>query len=432
MKLLHCARFVKLLEFSAIALREERLAMNEIEGKIIYLDANAGISGDMFLGAMTDIAVSLDPDFDLKTLMTKISLAGWELSVTRGARAGMTGLKVDVRIREHHSHRHLSHILGILEQSRISLASREKAAEAFTLLAVTEAEIHGTTPDEVHFHEAGAVDSIVDIVGSILMMERFGWPKLLCSPVNVGSGVVKTEHGILPVPAPATAALLKGIEIFSAGEPMERTTPTGALLLRVLAGEDGFRPLPNGSIICTGTGLGGRDTPELPNALRAILLDPAKNAGGRFIREEPSLLETNIDDMNPQDFALAMERMLSAGALDAWCENILMKKGRPAVKLCCLAKRGDETRLAEVMMRETTTIGVRITGTKRISLNRSEEMRVTPIGEIAFKSVTLDGRVLRSAPEYEDILRLAREKNLSAHDVRNVVSRCAKEDGKEE
>jgi uncharacterized protein (TIGR00299 family) protein len=400
--------------------------MNGTEGRIIYLNANAGMSGDMFLGAMTDAAVRIDPAFDLEALLTKISLTEWELSVTRDSRAGITGLKVDIRAHEHHTRRHLSHILDILERSRVSQKVRGKAAEAFTLLAEAEAEIHGIAPDEVHFHEVGAVDSIVDIIGSILMMEHFGWPKLLCSPVNVGSGTVKIAHGILPVPAPATAALLKGIEIFSAGEPMERTTPTGALLLRVLADEDAFRPLPNGRIICTGTGLGGRDTPELPNALRVILLEPGKNAGGRFICEEPSLLETNIDDMNPQDFALAMERMLSAGALDAWCENILMKKGRPAVKLCCLAKRGDETRLAEVMMRETTTIGVRIIGTKRISLGRSEDKRVTPIGEIAFKSVTLDGRVLRSAPEYEDILRLAREKNLPAYDVRDAVSRYDK------
>ena len=396
--------------------------MNDMDGKIIYLNASAGVSGDMFLGAMADMAARLDPSFDLKALTAKISLAGWELSVTRGSRAGIAGLKVGVLAHEHHSHRHLSHIMDILEQSGLSQKAREKAAEAFTLLAAAEAEIHGTTPDEVHFHEVGAVDSIVYIVGSILMMEYFGWPKLFCSPVNVGSGTVKTAHGILPVPAPATAALLKGIEIFSAGEPMERTTPTGALLLRVLAGEDGCRPLPNGSIICTGTGLGGRDTPDLPNALRAILLGPAENAGGRFIVEEPSLLETNIDDMNPQDFALAMERVLSAGALDAWCENILMKKGRPAVKLCCLAKRGDETRLAEVMMRETTTIGVRIIGTRRVSLARSGDIRVTPIGEIAFKSVTLDGRVLRSTPEYEDVVRAAREKNLSAYDVRNIIS----------
>jgi uncharacterized protein (TIGR00299 family) protein len=396
--------------------------MNGMSGKIIYLDANAGISGDMFLGAVTDMAVRLDPSFDLKKLLSEISLAEWDLSVTRGSRSGISGLKVDVLTHEHHPHRRLSHILDILERSRVSTKVREKAAEAFTLLAEAEAEVHGKTPDEVHFHEVGAVDSIIDIVGAMLMMEYFSWPKVLSSPVNVGSGAVKIAHGILPVPAPATAVLLKGLEIFSAGEPMERTTPTGALLLRVLAGKDGFRPLPAGSIICMGTGLGGRDTPELPNALRAILFDPKKDYGGRFDIEEPSLLETNIDDMNPQDFALAMERMLSAGALDAWCENILMKKGRPAVKLCCLAKRGEEERLAEVMMRETTTIGVRIIGTRRMSLGRTEERCATPVGEVAFKSVTLDGQVLRSVPEYEDVLRLAREKNLPAHDVRNAVS----------
>jgi uncharacterized protein (TIGR00299 family) protein len=393
-----------------------------MDGKVIYLDAYAGISGDMFLGAMADMASRLDPDFDLRASMSEIALAGWELSVTREVRAGIAGLKVGVRSGEHHPHRHLSDILDILERSGISQKVREKSAEAFTVLAEAEAEVHGIGREEVHFHEVGALDSIVDIVGAMLMMERFGWPKLFSSPVNVGSGTVKTEHGILPVPAPAAAVLLQGMNIYSAGEPMERTTPTGALLLRVLAGEDAFVSLPAGTLICAGIGLGSRDTPELPNALRVVLLDPETAGGGRFVLEEPSLLETNIDDMNPQDFALAMERILSAGALDVWCENILMKKGRPAVKLCCLVKSGDEMRIAEVMMRETTTIGVRVVGTKRFSLERSVEKRATPVGEAVFKNAVLDGKVLRSVPEYEDILRLARENDLSAYDVRNAVA----------
>jgi uncharacterized protein (DUF111 family) len=191
-------------------------------------------------------------------------------------------------------------------------------------------------------------------------------------------------------------------------------------------GERGFRPLPEGTIICSGAGLGGRDTPELPNALRAMLFDPSIIAGGRFILEEPSLLEANIDDMNTQDFAVAMERLLEAGALDAWCENILMKKGRPAVKLCCLARRGGEELCAEIMMRETTTIGVRIIGVKRFSLERDAEKYSTPLGEVTFKSVFLDGRILRSVPEYEDILKIAREKNMTLRDVRNTVAEQGK------
>jgi uncharacterized protein (TIGR00299 family) protein len=392
--------------------------------KIIYFDAAAGISGDMFLGAMTEIAQKINPNFDLRELLGKISVGGWELSLTRGVRAGISGIKVDVSAHEHHPHRRLSHIRDILTSSDLSARTRELALHAFTLLAETEARVHGSTPEEIQFHEVGAIDSIVDIAGAMLMMEYLGWPRLLSSPVNVGSGTVKTAHGILPVPAPATAALLEGLKIFSAGEPMERTTPTGALLLKVLAGKDGFATLPEGSIVCTGTGLGGRDTPGLPNALRAILFDPAKKTDReeRFIHDDPSLLEANIDDMNPQDCGLAMNRLLEAGALDVWFENILMKKGRPAVKLCCLVKNGDEDGIAEIMMRETTTIGVRITKTRRLSLARSIETRSTPCGEVRFKSVSLDGKILRSFPEYEDIQRIARERNMPLHDVRTSIA----------
>jgi uncharacterized protein (TIGR00299 family) protein len=316
----------------------------------------------------------------------------------------------------------MTHIREILSRSAVSDHVREYAVRAFELLAEAEGKIHGISPEEVHFHEVGAVDSIADITGAMIMMEHLGWPRVMSSPVNVGSGTVKCAHGILPVPAPATAKLLEGLAIFSAGSPMERTTPTGALILRMLAGPDGFAPLPEGRIICSAFGLGGRDTPDMPNALRAILFEPSGGeAAGRFVREEPSLLEANIDDMNTQDFALAMERLLEHGALDAWCENILMKKGRPAVKLCCLAKRGDEERMAEVMMRETTTIGVRIIGTKRLALERSVEKKTTPLGEVAYKSVVLDGEVLRSVPEYDDILAIARAKNLPIREVREAV-----------
>ena len=313
----------------------------------------------------------------------------------------------------------MPHIREILSRSAISDRVREYATGAFELLAETEGKIHGISPGEVHFHEVGAADSIVDITGAMIMMEHLGWPRVMSSPVNIGSGTVKCAHGILPVPAPATAKLLEGLAVFSAGAPMERTTPTGALILRTLAGPDGFAPLPEGRIICSAFGLGGRDTPDMPNALRAILFEPS-GGGGRFIREEPSLLEANIDT---QDFALAMERLLEHGALDAWCENILMKKGRPAVKLCCLAKRGDEERMAEIMMRETTTIGVRIIGTKRLALERRIEKKSTPLGEVAYKSVTLDGEVIRSVPEYADILEIARAKNLPIREVREAVRR---------
>jgi uncharacterized protein (DUF111 family) len=259
-------------------------------------------------------------------------------------------------------------------------------------------------------------------MGSMLIMDWFGWPETLCSPVNIGSGTVKCAHGILPVPAPATALLLRGLPVFSAGAPMERTTPTGALLLRIIVGENGFRPLPEGRIICAGTGLGGRDTPDTPNVLGALLIEPGGARADRFARENIMLLEANIDDMNPQDFAPASDRLFSAGALDVWCENILMKKGRPAVKFCCLAKPGEEDRLAEVMARETTTIGIRIIGAGRMALERSVSARETAFGDVRFKSVRLGGEILRSVPEYDDIRRIAEERGLPMSSVRNALS----------
>ncbi|MDR1915339.1 MAG: nickel pincer cofactor biosynthesis protein LarC [Synergistaceae bacterium] len=403
--------------------------------RIIYLDAIAGISGDMFLGAMTDIAGQLDPNFDLGSLLAKISIDEYDLSVTRGKRASITGLKVDVHPRrqsesehaEHGArhHRNLSDISEILRKSDISREVRERALSAFTLLAETEGRVHGISPEEVCFHEIGAVDSIVDIIGAMLIMESLGWPRLRSSPVNVGSGTVRCAHGILPVPAPAAALLLQGMEIYSAGEPVERTTPTGALLIRILVGSDGFRPLPCGRIMCIGTGLGGRDTPNLPNALRAILYEPSEIDEGkvRFARDEVSLLASNIDDMNPQDFGLVMERLLDGGALDVWCENILMKKGRPAVKLCCLTKRGDEERVAEIILKETTTIGVRVVETDRYTLWRNIEELHTSCGDVRFKSVSLDGKTLRCTPEYDDLLEIAREKNLPLHEIRKIILR---------
>jgi uncharacterized protein (DUF111 family) len=257
----------------------------------------------------------------------------------------------------------------------------------------------------------------------MLIMDWLGWPETLCSPVNVGSGTVKCAHGILPVPAPATALLLRGLPVFSAGAPMERTTPTGALLLRVLVGENGFRPLPEGRIICAAAGLGERDTPEMPNALTALLAEPVSGVpDGGFSRENIMLLEANIDDMNPQDFSPAAERLFSAGALDVWCANILMKKGRPAVKFCCLARQGEEERLAEVVARETTTIGVRIIGTRRLALERSVSARATPFGDVRFKSVSLRGETLRSVPEYDDIRKIAEERGIPMLSVRNALS----------
>jgi uncharacterized protein (TIGR00299 family) protein len=391
--------------------------------RIIYLGAAAGISGDMFLGALTDAASALDRDFSLEELIGKIKLGGYELSVRRDKRGGLSGVKVDVHTREHHPHRRLSDIREILESGDLPFRARERAVFAFTLLAETEAKVHGTTPEEVHFHEVGAVDAIIDIAGAMLLMEFLGWPEAVSSPVNVGAGMVKCAHGVLPVPAPATAELLKGLKIFSSGEPMERTTPTGALILKVLVGEGGFRDLPSGRLICVGAGLGSKDTRDIPNVLRVALLETDKDAAGRFGSDEPSLVEANIDDMNPQDFAPVVEKLLASGALDVWRENILMKKNRQAVKLCCLCREEDAKRFGETILRETTSLGVRITRTSRVFLDRSSEEVRTSLGSVRIKSALLDGRAIRKIPEYEDLLRISRERDIPMPELRRAIDR---------
>ncbi|MDR1481251.1 MAG: nickel pincer cofactor biosynthesis protein LarC [Synergistaceae bacterium] len=397
--------------------------------KIIYLNPCSGISGDMFLGAMIDIMSKIAPGFDISSLLGKISIGEYEATVTRGTRGGISGLKLNVHDRHHdhdhdyHHHRNLTDIMKILEISDIPDDVRERSAEAFTILANAEARVHSRTVGEIHFHEVGAVDSIIDITGAMLVMGQMGWPRVFSSPVNVGSGTVKCAHGILPVPAPATAELLEGLKIFSAGEPMERTTPTGALLLKLLVGQDGFRDIPEGRVICGGTGLGARDTKSLPNVLRAMLIesDSAEKTTARFEYDEPFLIETNIDDMNPQDFSMTEDRLFADGALDVWRENILMKKGRQATKLCCLVRAGDAEKFAEKIMLETTTLGVRITQKRRIMLERRFDTVETSLGNIGIKSAVLDGRVIRSIPEYDEIAAMAKRSGISPSEVRRIV-----------
>jgi uncharacterized protein (TIGR00299 family) protein len=409
---------------------------NGISGnqKILYINGAAGISGDMFLGALADIASSLDDSFSLECLLKKIRLfetGEAAIIVKKESRGGIAGIKINVLTpechddHEHHGHGHrnLSSILEMLKGSSLPPAVLEKSSLAFTLLAEAEAKVHGVTPEEIHFHEVGAADSIADVAGAMLLMDYLMWPEIISSPVNVGSGTVKCAHGILPVPAPATAELLKGMKIYSSGVPVERTTPTGALLLRTLAGQEGFRELPPGRVLCAGTGLGSKDTPDIPNALKAMLIEPDISEPGRFRRDEPSLVEANIDDMNPQDFARAADKLLEQGALDVWRENVLMKKGRLAVKLCCLCRSLDADSFAETMLTETTTLGVRITECRRLFFERQMSEARTSLGTIRVKSAILDGKAFKKIPEYDDMLRAAEENGIPLWAARKTIER---------
>ena len=264
--------------------------------KTLYFDCFAGIAGDMLVGALFELAPNQDRFKAELAKITMLSPKDYDISFEKGVKKGITGTHFRVRTHEHHPHRGLKEIEDIVTTSGLSMRIQREILRAFAILAEAEAKVHGTTPDEIHFHEVGAIDSILDIVGAYVLLDQLGWPRVLCSTINVGSGTVSCAHGVLPVPAPATEILLRGLPVCSAGEPMERTTPTGALLARCMA--DAFCPLPQGTILTSGYGLGTRDS-DLPNVLRVILMDASPKRDSVVEHDRAVLLESNIDDMNP-------------------------------------------------------------------------------------------------------------------------------------
>ena len=360
--------------------------------RTLYLDCFAGIAGDMLIGAL--LGLLPDPE-RFRSEMRKLTLLSeddYELVIEKGTKNGIAGTNFDVRTHEHHPHRGLHEIEEIVGGSALSDRVRRESLRAFALLAEAEAQVHGTTPDEIHFHEVGAIDSIVDIVGAFVLMELLDWPRVLCSPLNVGSGTVACAHGVLPVPAPATALLLRGLPIFSQGAPMERTTPTGALLARSLA--SAFCSVPEGHIVASSYGLGNRSSEDMPNVLRVLMMEAGREEDG-VVHERLTLLECNIDDMNPQDFEPVSERLFAAGALDVWTEPIYMKKGRPAVRFCCLAEPERVQPLTLTMLRETTSQGVRRIPVDRARLSFRIDRLSTPLGELNVKTALLGNAPLR-------------------------------------
>ena len=422
--------------------------------KTLYLDCFAGVAGDMFIGALLNLVphnVLIEGIKKIKALEPE----EYELIIENAIKNGIAGINFDVHLphhhhehtpqnphmsgetsrhlhdkggregqseheHHHHHHRHLSDIEAMIIPSELPERVKRESLRAFSLLAEAEAHVHGTTPDKIHFHEVGAVDSIIDIVGAFILIDALGWPRVLCSSINVGSGTVECAHGVLPVPAPATEYLLHGLPVFSSGSPMERTTPTGALLVKCLAG--GFCTFPAGKIIASGYGLGNRDCDDMPNVLRAVMIETGGEIDG-LVREKLSLIECNIDDMNPQDYEPVTEKLFAAGALDVWTENIYMKKNRPGVKFCCLADPEDSVKLAKIILQHTTSQGVRLKEIDRLRLNWEIQEADTTLGKVRVKVTGLNGEILRRVPEYEDVKDIARKHNISMWEARNIIQR---------
>jgi hypothetical protein len=376
---------------------------------LAYFDCFSGISGDMTLGALVDAGVPFEV---LRSELAKLNLPGYELSSAKVTRSGLAATKVDVILdKKDQPARRLADVQAVINESTLPPSVKEKSLRIFERLAAVEAKVHATTPEKVHFHELGAVDAMVDIAGSVIGLEHLGVREVIASPVNVGSGSVHTSHGRLPVPAPATAELLKGIPLYSSSVTFELTTPTGAAILSTLASS--FGPLPQMRIQRTAYGAGSKDVPGQPNVLRLFIGEPVES-----YREDSSvLIETNIDDMNPQVYDYLIERLMQAGAHDAYLTPVIMKKGRPGILLSALTDRGTRDSLLDIIFRETTSIGVRIQDVGRRKLDREVREVKTPYGAVRVKISKRGDEILTVTPEYEDCRRIAEEKQVPLKQV---------------
>jgi pyridinium-3,5-bisthiocarboxylic acid mononucleotide nickel chelatase len=374
--------------------------------KLIYFDCFSGISGDMTLGALVDAGCPVE---HLRSKLRSLQVPGWELSAEKVWKNGMAATHVKMTTEDQQKHRSLSAVLRILQQSQLARDVRDRAAAIFTKLGEAEARVHDVPLEKIHFHEVGAVDSIVDIVGACIGFHALGIDKFVCSPLNVGGGTAKMAHGILPVPAPATANLLQGKPTYSNGVQKELVTPTGAAIVATLC--DQFGPQPPMSVSAIGYGAGSADLEGQPNVLRIMLGEAVEKSVAGF-DEEIAVIEANLDDMNPQIYGYFLEKALAAGALDVYTTPVQMKKNRPGTLLTVLCRPQDTNSLMSLVFAETTTFGARTYRAQRRTLPREFVSVSTGFGDVRIKISRVNGSILHVAPEYEDCRKLAAEKNV--------------------
>jgi len=372
--------------------------------RVVYFDCFAGVSGDMTIGAQLDLGVDLE---SLKRQLSSLNLKGYEIKSGPVRRGSISATKFDVEVdsREQPA-RSLADIRAIIIASSLSHTTKSRSIAVFERLAGAEARVHGTTPDKVHFHEVGAVDSIVDTVGAMIGFELLGVDRFYCSPLRVGAGLIDTEHGRLPIPAPATAELLRGAPVYAGEIEGEFVTPTGAAIVATLCEE--FGALPQMNLTKVGYGAGSRDPKSFPNALRLMIGEMAE-APISSSDDSVTVVETNIDDMNPQVFGFVMERAFALGALDVFLIPAQMKKDRPGVLLTVLCKPADAETMIGLLFSETTTLGIRYYNANRRVLDRVIETVDTEYGAVRIKVARDGARTLHFQPEYEDCARLANE-----------------------
>ena len=376
--------------------------------KIAYFDPFSGASGDMILGALVDAGVSSRV---LRQELRRLRIDGFSISARRVERGGLGAIKVTVRAKSgDHGHRHLADILDVLAKADLPEGDRAKASAVFQRLAEAEARVHGCGVEEIHFHEVGAVDAIVDIVGAVVGLRLLGVERVECGPIRTGTGFVECAHGRLPLPAPATAALLEGVPSIGTDVEGELTTPTGAALLTTLA--DAFGPRPPMSVAAVGYGAGDARRENPPNLLRVFVGEAAAEGEATATADQVVVLEANLDDLSPEIAGHVMERLFDAGVLDAFLTPIQMKKSRPGFLLTVLVDPVASGATEELILTETSTFGIRRTIASRRKLRREWAEVSTGHGKVRIKLGYLGDRLVQSAPEYEDCRAIAARRGL--------------------
>lgn len=415
---------------------------------ILYFDCFAGAAGDMILGALLDAGLPID---ELKRALGSLAVDGWDVSVDRVIKSGVTATRLRVHevahahhhhhhghddhghqhARDGHGHHSLQEIEAAIRRSALSEAGKARAVAMFHRLAAAEAAIHGMSIDRVHLHEVGAIDSIIDIVGAVFALEWFGADRIVVSPMNVGGGMVRSAHGVFPVPAPATVALLKNAPVYSSGIQSELLTPTGALILTEYA--SAFGPVPAMRVHRVGYGAGERDLAETPNVVRVLVGEStagdqpsfsAGAAGAKPAAMRVVTIECEIDDMNPQIFGPLMDTLYAAGALEVFYSSVQMKKNRPGTLMTIVGKPEHREALTDIVFRESTTIGVRYQEMSRDCLDREMVTVATPVGPVRFKVARRNGQVVNAQPEFDDLAKLAGEKSIPIKEIQALAHKA--------
>lgn len=389
---------------------------------IAYFDCFSGISGDMCLGALVDAGVSLK---DIERQLKKLPIKGYSLIDKKVRRAGLSATKVDViqRISSRNQapkRKQFKDIKAIIKAARLPHNTKQKGIDIFTVLFEAESRVHGEPLNKVHLHELAGVDCIIDVFGTLIGLELLGVKKIYASPINLGTGSVQTAHGNLPVPAPATLEIVKHTPVYSSNSDSELTTPTGAAILKSLS--SGFGEMPVMIPQRIGMGAGDRDHAHVPNVIRMMVGEMYKKTGDQTV----TVLETNIDDMNPQIYEYLVALLFKKGALDVYLTQVIMKKGRPGVKLTVICDNNMRDYLLNVLLKETTTIGVRYYETSRVVMERDFRRIDTKHGTIKLKISQYGNAVSKSTPEYEDCKRIASQKEIPLLEVFEAVRNIRK------